>query len=287
MKKTMNNRIWLLPLLIVGGIAIGFGAAELAKTIYSLWSNRPLKEKIAQTPMTSGGGFVQEESDDSFRDSERQEAPHSQPEDNDVAVIYDTPQNNEINEKSKSTNSSSGFAIQTIEGPKVEENTQTYSLKIVLTPEYNSRIKGLNSPFLFELYAPNAATPTYSSALGSFSGVLPSATRERQPGKYTLRITDTESGEVIEQEISGFKPIYKKVTASQLTRNFNNGGPSSIIHESDSIRIRFIGSKDPQMPSTLFDVYTRLAANWTRVDVQNVQFNERNQITEITIKVTQ
>lgn len=286
MKSKNNKTIWLLPLIIVCGLVFGYGSGELVKTVINNKNSSTIDNGLAD------GGFG--ESIDKTQPSTEMETPSFSEEDgirygvsevtrpNDDTISIEMEDNNPSNVTNEVLY---GFAIQEIEGPFIEEASKTYKLTIRLTKEFNDRIKGLKSPFLFELYAPNSTTPTYSSALGSFSGVLPSATSERQPGTYTLKITDTESGDVIEKEVKGFMPIYNKVTCAQLTKNFNSGGPSSFIHEAKGVHIKLLNCTELP-PTTLYDVYTRLAANWTRVDVTSVEFNERNQITDITIRVT-
>jgi len=292
----MNNKYFLIPIVALLGFAVGFGGVWLFKNIIN-----------GSSDLSFGGGGggtsgpvithteppapVVVEEVEIVVDTMVYEEPVEEVKEKPDARPYPKAGKSEVVPGKKITTTPVSVAneapkVDRYEGPNVNSESRTYDLTVFLIEAQQSYMNSsIQSPYLFELYKINAQTPSYTSHDGIFRNVKPSTSSERYAGRYTLVVTNIQTGEQKETIISGFKPIYKQLTLKELTDNFNNGGPRDKIHEVSNVKITLVNCLE-NAPTTLFDIYTRLAANWQCVEVTRVEYNDRNAITAITIKVT-
>lgn len=167
------------------------------------------------------------------------------------------------------------ITLESVNGPTPDPETRTYS--------FAATASGGWGQYTYYLYPAKNAKDTLVSTSGCFVNVAPISS-----GKYIVLVRDI-MGKEFTKEISGFKTILKRLTPQQLTTRLSKSTPDQGLgkHFASGYKIKFTGlNSGGPVPTTYTQIYSNIASGyWSRVKVTAVEFNDYNEITEITVSV--
>lgn len=167
------------------------------------------------------------------------------------------------------------ISILHIEGPTPNPTTRKYSLTITA--------KGGKGELTFSLHPMNNPSQIIENHTGTFNGI-----HYTTNGKYSLIIRDESNNELV-KEIGGFKTIYNRYTLPELTNRLskNTADKNFEKHFDTNCKLHFLGIKtDDPIPTGHQQIHSNISARyWERVDVTDVEYNDYNKITSLTIQV--
>ena len=208
---------------------------------------------------------------------------------NEEIVIGDeitTSTTNEVNTEEQSTYTKIGIpptikigdniSLVTENKPLPNPDTRTYT--------YNVKAMGGVGGLTYHLYAARNAKDTLSNRTGNFVNVP-----YVSGGKYILLVVDAR-GNAFKKDITGFVFINQQLSTAELTRRLSKATPDRSMESyfASGYKMQFTGLKsgDPR-PTNYTSIYSNISSEyWKSVRVTEVEYNDYNKITKITISVT-
>lgn len=193
---------------------------------------------------------------------------------------------------SSDTNAGNGEALMEVKPGKPD--IISVSQPVYANGSYKFEVKASTEngdKLVFNLYAAGKIEPVAYSSDGSFKNIPPT---EDETGIYTLEVRNTVTDEYTSCPVSGFiKPVEQKtkiskLSAGDLQKMLNSGNiPTNVKpHFAYGYKIVCSGlAEDEAAPDRYEEIVNRLIASWSRVEVTNVKYNDKNQITVIYINV--
>lgn len=192
----------------------------------------------------------------------------------------------------KDSNVGNGEALMEVKPGKPE--IVSVSLPVYANGSYKFEVKATTESgdkLVFNLYAAGKSEPVAYSADGNFKNIPPA---EDETGVYTLEVRNTVTNEYTSRPVSGFlkqveqKTLINKLSAMDLQKMFNSGNIPASVKPNFAHGYKIVCSglaEDESAPDRYEEIVNRLIASWSRVEVTNVKYNDKNQITVIYINV--